>query len=320
MKKCFSVLVLLFLLGGCANVQDAGQSKVYHEIETAFTQQIVDDSNVETLVDAEVKRLAENGESFWYDQSRKIEIRQNLNSLRSKFECKNHSGEDCSIVGLTGYKGSLPVGFKVDENKCDEDEFCLVTEPVFKKNLANKINAFEFYGFGKDIYMIGNIDSNENYSVYKNDEEIFSHRMLYGAESVIQDANIVLDSPAFTFHDLEGWEIEGEEGFVNGNRPIGSRNIWYRGETVNEKYGVTDSSYLFSFRDKTGFVAEKDGKYFFFFNGQKVSEGFDMIITHGCCAVFPYPIKIDENGILFFMAKRGEKFFLVEVNLNEYLK
>jgi len=98
------------------------------------------------------------------------------------------------------------------------------------------------------------------------------------------------------------------------------RNIWYKGETLNEKYGVDESSYLFSYKDKVGFVGKKNGKKFFFFNDQKISQDFDEIRSHACCSIFPYPIEIDENGILFFMAKRGEKYFFVETDLNKYLK
>lgn len=50
----------------------------------------------------------------------------------------------------------------------------------------------------------------------------------------------------------------------------------------------------------------------------KTTQDFDEIRTHGCCAIFAYPIELDENGILFFLARRGEKYFFVEINLNEY--
>jgi len=136
--------------------------------------------------------------------------------------------------------------------------------------------------------------------------------MFFGAESVIEDASIVNNLPAFTFYDLKEWKDE--------NTPVVNRNIWYNTETVNEKYLVEASSHLFAYKDKIGFVGEKDGKKFLFFNGQKISQDFDEIRTNSCCATFAYPIELDENGILFFLAERGEKYFFVEINLNEYLK
>jgi len=109
------------------------------------------------------------------------------------------------------------------------------------------------------------------------------------------------------------WGLDGSPYIITGN-------IWYNNETINEKFAVEASSYLFSYQDKIGFVGEKDGKKFLFFNGQKISQDFDEIRTNSCCATFAYPIELDENGILFFLAKKGEKYFFVEINLNEYLK
>jgi len=198
----------------------------------------------------------------------------------------------------------VPDLLKMVKNYYGADEFCR-----------------EFYGFDKDIYIVGSnngslngegINGNYDYSVFKNNKEIFSHKMYFGTESTIIDASIVSNSPAFTFYD--------PINVTNENNPIITNNIWYNNETVNEKYSVESSSYLFAYKNKTGFVGEKDGKKFVFFNGQKISENFDEIRTTSCCAIFSYPIELDKNGIMFFLAKRGEKYFFVEINLNEYLK
>ncbi|MDP1760020.1 MAG: hypothetical protein Q8L01_00950, partial [Candidatus Woesebacteria bacterium] len=248
---------------------------------------------------------------FWHDQNNKIQGRTAMYFLQSKIECKNDTKEDCSIVGLQAYKNNLPPEFKVAE--CDSDGWCLITEPAFQKDLANSMKQLAgFYGFGKDVYTIGSVKGDDNYSIFKNDKEIFSHKMFFGTESVVEDASIILNSPSFTFYDLKARKDE--------NNPVVNRNIWYNDETINEKYSVAASSHLFSYKDKLGFVGEKDGGKFHFFNGQKISQDFDEIRTSGCCAISAYPIELDENGILFFLAKRGEKYFFVEINLNEYLK
>ncbi|MFH1029999.1 MAG: hypothetical protein V1770_01940 [bacterium] len=152
----------------------------------------------------------------------------------------------------------------------------------------------------------------DDYSIFKNDKEIFSHKMLFGAESVIEDASMAKNLPAFTFYDLKEWKDE--------NTPIVNRNIWHNNETINEKFSVEASSHLFTYKDKVGFVGEKDGEKFLFFNNQKISQDFDEVRTNSCCAIFAYPIELDENGILFFLAKRGKKYFFVEINLNQYLE
>lgn len=291
---------------------DAVTSQDYQEIETILTDHSINDLNPNAEIDKEIKRLRENGQIFWYSQNRKISKKTPMYYLQNTVECKKGPKEKCLITGLQVYEYSIPPEYKVD--KCDAGNgLCPVIEPAFQKDLANSMKSLvEFYGFGKDIYMAGSINGDDNYSVFKNEEKLFSHKMNFGAESVFEETSIVLDSPAFTFY-------EQKEGKDENNNPISVRNIWYKGETLNEKYEVESSSYLFSYKDRVGFVGEKKGKKFFFFNGQKISQDFDAITTHACCAIFPYPIEIDENGILFFMAKRGEKYFLVEANLNEYL-
>lgn len=321
MKKYFSLLIIGLFLTGCTTFQaENGKNKIptdiqpqtYHEIETTLTSETVDDIvDFSSVVPKEISKLEEQGEIFWHDQNHKIQERTQMYYLQNKIECKNGGKENCSIIGLQAYKNNLPPEFTVD--KCDSDDWCLITEPKFQDVLTNRIKQIAgFYGFGKDIYTIGSMNGDDNYSIFKNDKEIFSHKMFFGAESVVEDASIVSSLPAFTFYDLKEWKDE--------NTPVVTNNIWYNNETINEKYSMEASSHLFSYKDKIGFVGEKNGKKFLFFNDQKISQDFDEIRTNSCCAIFAYPIELDENGILFFLAKRGEKYFFVEINLNEYLK
>jgi len=321
MKKCFSLLILGLFLTGCTNNQmndeknkipTSDQAQFYHEIETTLTSKTVDDIvDFSTIVPKEIAQLQKKEEIFWLDQNHKIQGRTPMYYLQSKIGCKNDTKQDCSIVGLQAHKNNLPSQFIVDN--CDSDGWCLITKPKFESEQINNIKQIAgFYGFDKDTYTIGSVKGDNNYSIFKNGKEIFSHKMYFGAESVVEDASIILNSPAFTFYDLKEWKDE--------NNPAVRRNIWFNNETVNEKYSVEASSHLFSYKDKVGFVGEKDGKNFLFFNGQKISQDFDEIRTNSCCAIFAYPIELDEDGILFFLAKRGEKYFFVEINLNEYLK
>jgi len=324
MKKYFSLLIIpvigLFFVGCTTSQVENGKNKIptdtklqtYHEIETTLTSKTVNDViDFSSVVPKEISKLQEKGEIFWHDQNHKIQGQTKMYYLQSKIDCKDGSKKDCSIVGLQAYKNNLPPEFKVD--KCASDDWCLITEPKFQDVLINSIKQTAgFYGFSKDVYSIGSVKGDDTYSIYKNAQEIFSHKMYFGAESVIEDASIVNNLPAFTFYDLKEWKDE--------NTPVVNRNIWYNNETINEKFSVEASSHLFAYKDKIGFVAEKEGKKFLFFNDQKISQDFDEIRTSSCCAIFAYPIELDENGIIFFLANRGEKYFFVEINLNEYLK
>jgi len=316
----FSILLSFFLLTGCANnhVNDQNnttandESQIYHEIETNLTSEVIDDFGSSNAIKKEITRLKKKDRIFWYNQDHKIQDRMSMYRLREKVECRG-TKDSCSIIGVQVQKKNLSPDLKTD--KCDSNDWCLVAEPEFPKDLAKNIKHFAgFYSFGKDVYMIGSTEkyiNSSNYSIFKNEEEIFSHKMYYGTESVIEDAAIISNSPAFTFYDLKEWKDE--------NNPVVSRNIWHKGETLNEKYEVEASSYLFSFKNKTGFVGEKDGEKFIFFNNQKISQDFNEIRTSSCCTAFAYPIKLDKDGILFFLAKRGEKYFFVEIGLNKYL-
>ncbi|MFA7244587.1 MAG: hypothetical protein WC070_00185 [Candidatus Magasanikbacteria bacterium] len=315
-KQIIAILAVTLFLTGCTqNITSNKKTKpgIYHEIETTLTSRVVDDIvNFSDLVTKEITKLQKTGQDFWFDQNQKIKMKEPMYNLHEKIECKDNSKNDCSIVGLQAFKYNLPPDFKIGE--CDSIDWCDIIEPKFSKNIIENTKQISgIYGFGKDIYTVGNKDNNDDtYYIYKNEKEIFLHSMFFGTESTIIDASMILDSPAFNFYD----PIK----ITDENNPITTHNIWYQDETINEKYEVDSSSYLFSYQNKTGFVGEKDGQKFVFFNGQKISEDFDEIRTSSCCAIFSYPIELDKNGIMFFLAKRGEKYFFVEINLNEYLK
>lgn len=320
MTKIYFFITLSLFLSGCTinfnqykeqTIPDNGILGVYQEIQTNLTSEDIDDMDLSIPISKEINRLEKKGTKLGHGENIMSSSRMPMYYLQQKFECKNENRENCSITAVQAYKNNLPPEFIVGQ--CDEGDWCLILEPEFQKEFVNNISQLgDFYGFGKDIYTIGSIKGDDTYSIFKNGEEIFSHKMYFGADSVVEDASIVLNSPAFTFYDLKEW--------IDENTPVFNRNIWFNGDTLNEKYDVDASSFLFSFKDKTGFVAEKDGKKFIFFNGQKISQDFDEIRTHGCCSVFSFPIEIDKNGILFFLAKREEKYLFVEINFNEYLK
>ncbi|HAZ28223.1 MAG TPA: hypothetical protein DCY48_00375 [Candidatus Magasanikbacteria bacterium] len=280
---------------------------IYQEIPTRLTSEEVNDFDPAKAVEKEIRRLRKKEYAFFHDQASPAIPRTPLYYLQSAVTCENDTKEACAITGARVYKNNKPEEYSI--GACGEDDWCDVIDPSFPKDVAGRMTQLAgFYGFGKEIYTIGSISGNDEYTIFQNEKEIFSHPMYFGAESVIEEGAMVSGSPAFTFYDLKGWE--------NENRPIVRRNIWHNGETLNERYGVDGSSYLFSFKEKIGFVAEKDEKTFFFFNGQKISEDFDEIRTHGCCTIFPYPISLDDSGILSFLARRQKSYFWVEINLN----
>jgi hypothetical protein len=304
------------------------ESQTYHEIETDFNVDEDYGRPTEEAMAGEITSLKAKGNKFWYDQSQKMEMKESMQDVYGRIKCKEGK---CFMVGMSikdsldYLRPSLP-GWKIgDCQAVGYDDWCEIIEPKFSENMM-KISGQDwllndFYIFGKDVYAVGSVkgddnkgDDNkgdENYSVFENGKEIFSHRMSWGAESPIEEASVVLGSPAFTFYNPIDWKNETDIAAIS--------NVWYKDETMNEKYAIESSSFLFSYKDKIGFVGGKNGKSFFFFNGQKVSQDFDEIRTHSCCSIWAYPIELDQNGILFFYGKRGGKYFFTEVDLNKYL-
>lgn len=318
-----SAAILIVALFGCFTIKQKSKSLVvkpqtYHEIETDFDIDKDYNRPIAEVMAGEVAGLKARGSEFWYDQSQEVAMREGMQDVYGRIKCKE---EKCFIVGgsirdqIDYLRPSLPEWKIGDCQAVGHDDWCEIIEPKFSENTMKMLGQDwllgDFYIFGKDVYTVGSVKGDGNYSVFKNGEEIFSHHMIYGAEGPIEEADIASGAPAFTFYNPIDSKDEANMA--------ATCNIWYGAETINEKYAVESSSFLFSYKDKIGFVGGKNGKKFFFFNGQKVSQDFDEIRTHSCCAIQSYPIELDRNGILFFLGKRGGKYFFTEVNLNKYL-
>jgi hypothetical protein len=66
-------------------------------------------------------------------------------------------------------------------------------------------------------------------------------------------------------------------------------------------------------------VIKTNDKEYIFFNNKIISPAYDQILTYGCCTN-PHYLEVFKNGKLDFMAVKGEKDYLVEIDLNSYLE
>lgn len=94
-----------------------------------------------------------------------------------------------------------------------------------------------------------------------------------------------------------------------------STDIWTGWERMNEKYALQESKNMFEFKGNHGFIARRDEGYFIMYNWYQISEYFDYIRTRSCCAIWKFPFKIYENGILEFVFQRDEKLFVWFIEL-----
>lgn len=177
-------------------------------------------------------------------------------------------------------------------------------------------NLEESFVFDDKTYNLFAVDSDnvisERYKILEDqDVTLFEAPMNYGAEGPIIDFRLVNNQPAITYRA--------------GTYENSTENIFYAGETMNEKYGFSGSHFLFSYQNKLGFVAQKDGKEYIFFNGKIVSRDYDQIPTSSCCATIPPVFKVYDNGSLVLRAwsenESGQEknYWIVEVDLNPYL-
>lgn len=145
------------------------------------------------------------------------------------------------------------------------------------------------------------------YQMSENGQPLFNVEMGFGAEGPIQDWRIVNGKPAFTVVVSCSTDNDGAETCTN--------DIWYDGDFMSKKFGVENPRYLFSYKDKIGFIASNNGSDAVFYDGKFITPGFDTIWTHNCCSYTEILPTVYENGTLLFYAIR-ETNYLVEAQLN----
>lgn len=331
MKKYFVFLIVLLFFSACGTPPtDVHEDRVYHEVETNIsfdrTKSVYAPQGPTLLeqIETEVQRLRSSGENLWYEPGKEISIREKMIEIDPKLQC----GDDavrCDMDGNRLLKTNFPKEFQVGD--CDSEDFCTILDPELPQNVVSKLyQNIEMFAFGKDIYTVGGVSDADSQgglniqptkfglqSVYRNQTELFSHKMFYLTNGVIAEAGMVLNSPFFTFFELQ---MSGWDGY-----PGARLNLWYQGETMNEKYGLDASDELFSFQNKLGFIGYKNEKSALYFDGKKISNEFSLPKFSRQSTDFSaiYRVSVDENGILFFVGERSGKYFFVEIDLNTYL-
>jgi hypothetical protein len=222
--------------------------------------------------------------------------------LELETTCTTEQG--CNITGILVDKKSNLLNLDVDD--CDNQEKCKLIEPKVSYDFLNRNSVASIFTDGENIYTVSLYDESIG-KIFKNETELFSDNMEYGADGPIFQAASIMDSPVFVYRQL----VENTEE----EEPAIRIMTWYKGEALNEKYDLDDTSLPFEFENKLGFVGTKEGQSAIYFDGQKVSGDFDEVRTISCCAIFAYPVKLDSNGVLQFLGRRGEEYYISEIKL-----
>jgi hypothetical protein len=310
MKKIFFAFCLLVFLTACTKFNQStavieNAANGYQEIKTELTDELIEQNGVGQAINDAMASVSLSVD-FWHEKGQLIVSQDKMYPLQADFNCDKGKTQ-CETLGLLANKDNKPAEFELGD--CDEDNMCKVIKPEAPLDLMKKYANYETFGIGQDIYLIAETDQAKQYEIYKNNELLFKRPIYFGASSTVSQASLVLNKPAFTFYDYKG--------DLSPNSPNVKNNVYYDGEFYNEKYQLDETRNLFGYQDKIGFVAVKDQKYSVYFNGKKISQDFDEIRTYACCAIFAYPFEVYDNGILFFMARRGTEYYLVEIDLNK---
>ncbi len=152
------------------------------------------------------------------------------------------------------------------------------------------------------------------YGVWENSELIYEAPMKDTVYLPVRDIIFKGDEMGFSFTKLKD---ESCKELVEGG--FGTcENVYWAGETLNEKYGFDYSERPFLYQGKLGFVAREIGKGIrIYWDGTAVSPEFDGIRLQSCCSMQPSPFKIYDNGVLFMMVEKGGRYFLWEIDLEE---
>ncbi|MCR4311218.1 MAG: hypothetical protein NUV54_01455 [Candidatus Taylorbacteria bacterium] len=166
-----------------------------------------------------------------------------------------------------------------------------------------KRGTIEKRSVGTEIYELRSDNGKtigSTYSVFKNDEFLFSAPMDFGSDGPILDWRIVDGKPAITYRTSCDQKCNTEIFF---------------GGLISERLGVTNPRNLFVYNGKVGFVIEDGGADKIYYDENFITPGFESIHTHNCCALNEILPTVYDNGVILFHGKRGDQYYLVEATL-----
>ncbi len=196
-------------------------------------------------------------------------------------------------------------------NKQVEAQISFIPSPKEK-------DIFFKYISEKDIYILiqsskeGYIDETKPINLMKDGKVIFSGVVCQGT----------FDYPLIYMRLIKGklaFDYLDGPCFDEQTNKYAHMNIFYEGRNINKEYGFKRSRYLFSYKDKIGFIIGEENQEYLYFNGKKISSGFDVIRSYNHEDPSPPLLKIYDNGALLFGARKGKDNYLGEIDLNKYL-
>lgn len=178
-------------------------------------------------------------------------------------------------------------------------------------------DIFYKYVYENEIYMLiqssneGYIDETKPVNLMKDGKIIFSGVVCQGTfDYPLIYMRLIKGKLAFDYLDGPCFDEQTNE--------YAHMNIFYEGRNINKEYGFNRSRYLFSYKDKIGFIIGEENQEYIYFNGKKISSGFDVIRSYSHEDPSPPLLKIYDNGALLFGARKGKDNYICEIDLNKF--
>jgi hypothetical protein len=169
--------------------------------------------------------------------------------------------------------------------------------------------------------------SSEKDFLFINEEKIEIGKIIDGPDGGIKNVTLVNGKISFLYRKNDMPEKElydcykqySDAGEAKIKSKCGDEKFhweYFHGEpNFSQKVGFDIVSKVFEYNGKIGFIGKKNEKWAVYFDKKKISEDFDEIRTTACCTVRIFPFKVYDNGVIFFMGRRGDEYILAESRL-----
>ncbi len=312
MKKILLAFVGLGLVA-CGEVKEIPvvvRGDPFQEILVELTEEEI----IRPNVTAKLRELRNDGVEFWSDRGKVIRGGERVPEIS---RADGIYGEWMAL-----YKGDDRYSYEENREivrKRKENGYLVLPEGLPAILDDENANIVRLYKKGDDYY---SILGKRKYWVYRNDEAIFSSEMESSrADPVpIRDFKLFDGKLAFTYQKRIEEGRPAKEGSLSMEGVKMEDNVYFKNETMNEKYDLENSHYPFMYAGKFGFLGNRKGKKErIFFAGNAVSPEFDKLRVNACCSYTSFPFEIHGDGILFTMVEKGGKHFFWEINLEEVM-
>lgn len=164
--------------------------------------------------------------------------------------------------------------------------------------------------------------------LFINDEKIEIGKIIDGADGGVKNVSLTNGKTSFLYrkNSMSEEELKKLYDYYEQYSDVGGVQskcgyekfhweYFYDEPNFSQKVGVDAVSKIFEYNGKIGFIGEKNGKWAVYFDREKISEDFDEIRTIACCAIRTFPFRIYDNGVIFFIGRKGDQYILAEVRL-----